>query len=320
MMRIAMTFSGRPLAVVATLVLSIAASGCASGPAGAPRLARDVAGAATRPVRVLRVCADPNNLPFTNRRLEGFENKIAELVAREMGATLEYTWRAQHRGFFRHALGSRDTPAEAELVLGVPARFEMALTTTPYYRSTYVFVAREDRNLDIRSFDDPALRTLKIGVPLVGDEGTNTPPALALARRGLAPNVVGFTVYGDYTQENPPARIIDALAKGEIDLAVAWGPLGGYFAKRASVPMVVTPVSPQFDPPGLPFAFDIAMGVRKADKPLRDEIEAILWRRRADVERILDEYGVPRVPAEARPAEPKTDQSQPAVRASGEHP
>lgn len=254
--------------------------------------------ATTKPARVLRICADPNNLPFTNDKLEGFENKIAEILAQEMGARIEWVWRAQHRGFFRHALGNRDTPAEADLVLGVPAGMDMALTTRPYYRSTYVFVTRRDRNLNITSLDDPVLRDLRIGVPLVGDEGTNTPPAMALGRRGLADKLVGFTVYGDYNEKNPPARIIGALAKGEIDVSVVWGPLGGFFARRSEVPMVVAPVRPEVDPPGVPFAFSIAMGVSKRNQGLRDEVDAILSRRRDDVERILDQYGVPRA---ARP-------------------
>src|SRR3954469_168427 len=137
------------------------------------------------PRRVLRISADPNNLPFTNERREGFENKIAELLAREMGAELHYAWRAQRRGFFRESLKG----GECDLVLGVPAGFERALTTAPYYRSSYVFVSRKDRHLDVRTFDDPALRTLKIGVQLVGDDGVNPPPAHALAARGIIDNV-----------------------------------------------------------------------------------------------------------------------------------
>lgn len=250
-----------------------------------------LASATPEPRRVLRVSADPNNLPFTNERREGFENKIAELLAKEMGAELRYAWRAQRRGFFREALKG----GECDVVLGVPSGFERALTTAPYYRSTYVFVSREDRGLKVRTFDDPALRTLKVGVQLVGDDGVNTPPAHALAARGIVDNVVGFTVYGDYARENPPARIVEAVAGGEIDVAVVWGPLAGYFARRHRG-LAVVPVEPDVDATGLPLSFSIAMGVRKGDKPLRDEIDAILARRRDEIGKILDEYGVPRVP------------------------
>ena len=246
------------------------------------------------PRPVLRVSADPNNLPFTNDKLEGFENKIAELVADDLGMQLEYHWRAQRRGFFRHAL----TENECDVVLGVPAGFERALTTSPYYTSSYVFVYREDRGLKIASLDDPTLRNLKIGVQMIGDDGTNTPPAHALAARGMIANVVGFTLYGDYQEPNPPARIIDAVVRGEIDVAIAWGPMAGHFAKaQRTTPLEVVPVSPATDPSGLPFVFSIAMGCRKQDRALRDELEHVLTRRRPEIEKILDDYGVPRVPS-----------------------
>jgi quinoprotein dehydrogenase-associated probable ABC transporter substrate-binding protein len=240
--------------------------------------------------RIIRITADPNNLPFSNQKREGFENRIAELIAKELGADVQYSWRAQRRGFFRETLKEN----RADLVLGVPADFEMALPTLPYYRSSYVFVYRKDRNLNIRSLDDPALHKLKIGVQMVGNDETNTPPAHALAHRGIVDNVVGYTLYGDYREPNPPARIIEAVVKGDIDVAVAWGPLAGYFAKRAAVPLEVIPVSPASDP-NLPFAFSIAMGVRKNDKELRDELNAILQRKHSEIDAILDQYGVPRV-------------------------
>jgi mxaJ protein len=241
--------------------------------------------------RILRVTADPNNLPFSNERREGFENKIAELVAKELDAELQYSWRAQRRGFFRETLKEN----RADLVLGVPAHFDMALTTAPYYRSSYAFVYRKDRGLDIHSLDDPALKNVKIGVQMIGNDGVNTPPAHALANRGIIDNVVGYTVYGDYTQENPPARLIDAVAKGEVDVAIAWGPLAGYFARKADVPLEVIPVSPAADP-NLPLTFSIAMGVRKGDQQLRDEVDAALARKHDQIARILDEFGIPRVP------------------------
>jgi mxaJ protein len=149
--------------------------------------------------------------------------------------------------------------------------------------------------LKIASFDDPQLRRLHIGVQLIGDDGTNTPPAHALSNRGIIKNVKGYTVYADYRQPNPPARIIDAVASGEVDVAVAWGPLAGYFAKRESVALDLTPVIPQIDLPFLPFVFDISMGVRRGNDALRQELNGIIERRRAEIDRILAEYGVPRV-------------------------
>jgi mxaJ protein len=244
-----------------------------------------------RSARRLRVCADPNNLPFSNDRLEGFENRIAELLARELGAQVEYTWWAQRRGFIRSTLRA----GECDIVLGVPMSFELALTTSPYYRSTYVFVYRKDRGISVSSLDDAALRNLKIGVQLIGDDYANSPPAHALGRRGVVGNLKGYTVYGDYSQPNPPARIIDAVVAGEVDLAVVWGPLAGYFAKRQPVALAVVPVSPQIDQPFLPFVYDISMGVRRGEEAFKEEVEGALARRRAEIESILDEYGVPRL-------------------------
>jgi quinoprotein dehydrogenase-associated probable ABC transporter substrate-binding protein len=241
--------------------------------------------------RQLRVCADPNNLPFSNQRLEGFENRIAELLAREMKATIEYTWWAQRRGFFRNTLKA----GACDVVLGVPCGFELALTTSPYYRSTYVFVYRKGRGLRVRSLDDPVLRRVRVGVQMVGDDFANTPPAHALANRKIVQNVKGYTVYGDYAQQNPPARIVDAVATGEVDVALVWGPLAGYFAKRQPVPLEIVPVSPQVDLPFLPFVYDISMGVRRGDERLRQELERILEQKRPEIERILDDYDIPRV-------------------------
>jgi mxaJ protein len=264
----------------------------------APRAEAPARSAASEPgpmprVRKLRVAADPNNLPFTNERREGFENKLAELLAKELGAELEYEWRAQRRGFFRIAFKED----ECDVVLGVPADFDRSLTTAPYYRSAYCLVTRKDRKLGLKSLDDPALKTLKVGVTMLGADGCNTPPAHALAARGIIDNVVGFTVYGDYREESPPARIVEAVAKGDVDAALVWGPLAGYFAKRQKVELEITPLPDKDTETGLPFAFEIAVGVRRGQKALRDEIDAVLKRRSADVAKLLGEYGVPLVPA-----------------------
>lgn len=245
----------------------------------------------TRPAGVLRVCADPNNLPFSNDRGEGFENKIAELLARDMGDRVQYTWWAQRRGFFRNTLRS----GVCDVVIGVPSAIEMALTTKPYYRSTYVFLSRKDRRLNISSFEDPALKSLKIGVQIIGDDFTNAPPAHALSRRHIVGNVRGFTVYGGYSKPNPTARIVDAVIERDIDLAIVWGPLAGYFAQQSKVDLEIIPVSPQIDQPFLPFVFDISMGVRREDQDLKDQIEQILDSRRTEIDRILEDYKVPRL-------------------------
>ena len=164
--------------------------------------------ACVRRVPPLRVCADPNNLPFSNDRGEGFENRIAELLAADRHARVEYTWWAQRRGFVRNTLSA----GACDLMIGVPSGADIALTTRPYYRSTYVFVSRADRGLALGSFDDSRLRRLRIGVQMIGDDFANTPPAHALAARGMVQNIVGYSVYGDYSQPHPLSGIIDAVA------------------------------------------------------------------------------------------------------------
>ncbi|MDX6805521.1 substrate-binding domain-containing protein [Terrihabitans rhizophilus] len=241
--------------------------------------------------RELRVCADPNNLPFSNERGEGFENRIAAVIAEQMGAEVSYTWWAQRRGFIRNTLRE----GRCDLIPGTVANMEMLRTTAPYYRSGYVFVTRGVDALDIGSFDDPRLRTLRVGVQLIGDDGSNAPPAHALERRGITGNMRGYTVYGDYAEANPAGRIVRAVAEGEVDVAVVWGPFAGYFAPRQAVELSIRPVTPGIDGPMLPMVFDISMGVRREDEPLREEVDAALKARRADVDAILASYGVPRL-------------------------
>jgi quinoprotein dehydrogenase-associated probable ABC transporter substrate-binding protein len=253
---------------------------------------------AARPLassRLLRVCADPNNLPFSNERGEGFENKLAELLADRFGATLRYTWAPQRRGFLRTTLDA----GACDLVMGVPSGYDRVRTTQPYYRSTYVFVYRADRGHDIRSLGDSVLRRLRIGVHLTGE--SNPPPAQALAERGIIDNVVGYTIYGDYGRPDPPARLVQAVARDDVDVAIVWGPLAGYFAPRQAVPLVVVPVSAEDDDPGRQWTFAIAMGVRRADRAFAAELDRLLVSERASIRRILDDYGVPR-PAARRGA------------------
>jgi mxaJ protein len=250
-----------------------------------------VAACAATPRRELRVCADPNNLPFSNQAREGFENRLAELIAQELNAQVRYTWWAQRRGFVRNTLNQHT----CDLIMGVPTSFELALTTRPYYRSSYVFVWRKDRELDIRSLDDPLLKRLRVGVQVIGDDYASTPPAQALSNRGAVDNIVGYSVYGDYAKPNPPARIIDAVVAGDIDVAIAWGPLAGYFGRRAKVPLVIRAVTPQVDVPFLPMVFDISLGVRRADTAFQRTLNELLVARRADIDALLDRYGIPRV-------------------------
>jgi quinoprotein dehydrogenase-associated probable ABC transporter substrate-binding protein len=247
--------------------------------------------AKTRGAATFRVCADPNNLPFSNERREGFENQIASLIARDLGEKVEYTWWAQRRGFARNTLNA----GSCDVILGIPAGYQMARATRPYYRSTYVFVTRRDRNLHITSLDDPVLRSVRIGVHLIGDDYSNTPAAHSLAARGLTNNIVGYTLYGDYATPNPPARLIEAVENKDVDVAIAWGPLAGYFAKRSRVPLDLRPVTPPRDG-SLLYVFDIAMGVRRRDSARVALLDSEIQRRQPEIDRILRDYGVPLVP------------------------
>lgn len=243
------------------------------------------------PRPLLRVCADPNNLPYSNRRGEGFENKIAERLARALGAELTYTWWPQRRGFLRNTLAA----GACDVVIGVPAAVDAVAHTLPYYRSSYVFVQRPGRPR-IRSFDDPALRRLRVGIPLVGDDGVNPPPEYALARRGIIDNVVGYAVYGDYRLPDPPLDLLQALLRGDVDVAAAWGPQAGYFARRHRVRLTLTPIAPSPND-DVPFVFDITVGVRtgKRDDDLRRRLDRALHEQGGAISKILDDYGVPRV-------------------------
>jgi mxaJ protein len=236
-----------------------------------------------------RVCADPENFPFSNRQLEGFENKIADLIAKELGASPTYIWWGQRRGFIRNTMKATLKEARCDVVIGVPKGYDLVRWTKPYYRSTYVFVYPQSKGFQIKSLDDPILRRLRIGVHLLGDDYENPPPVHELAKRGIVDNVVGYDSL--YSPENPPSKIIEAVASGAIDVAIVWGPAAGYFAKQQRVPLELVPV-----PSGkgdLPFAFEISMGVRQGDEELKALLEKALDRKQIEIRKILENYGVP---------------------------
>jgi quinoprotein dehydrogenase-associated probable ABC transporter substrate-binding protein len=245
---------------------------------------------------ILRVCADPNNLPFSNSRGEGFENKLAQMIARDLGANITYTWWPQRRGFIRNTLKAD----RCDVVMGVPAHYDMVQPTSPYYTSTYVFVTRKSRHLHITSLNDTPLRHLTIGLHTIGDDYANPPAAEAFARRGIIQNIVGYSIYGDYSKPNPPADLIKAVANNDVDVAVVWGPLAGYFAKQSPEPLQITPVTPRIDPLSMPFVYDIAAGARHGDTATQAMLERELATHHADIHRLLNSYGVPTV----SPAEP----------------
>ncbi len=246
---------------------------------------------------ILRVCADPDNMPLSNQKGEGFEQKIAQLIAKEWNAKIEYAWWPIRRGFFSRALNGR----YCDVAIEAPSGLDMAGVTKPYFRSGYVFVTRKDTGLDIRSLADPRLKKLRIGVNLLNSDAENTPPAMALSRYGVVGNLTGFTTfYGDSAR---PEDIINAVAKKDIDLAIVWGPLAGYFAKSAAVPLTLQPLPERDSLSDYAFQYDIGMGVRRRDRELRDSLEAVIDRKRPEIQGILKRYGVPVFPIKPDPGE-----------------
>jgi mxaJ protein len=237
---------------------------------------------------VLRVCSDPNNMPFSDDAQGGFENRLAELAARELHRSLAYYWQPQRRGFIRTALNA----GRCDVMISVPTSSGMVRVTRPYYRSSYMFVSRRGRRPPISSFDDPRLRHVRIGIPITGNDYANPPAAQALAARHIVDNVRGYPVYGDYSRSRPSWGALNALLDNEVDVAVAWGPLAGYFAQQAKAPIEIVPVAGPVDP-GLPFAFDISMGVRRNDRELAAALDDVIARSASEIRQILSSYAVP---------------------------
>jgi mxaJ protein len=242
---------------------------------------------------IIRVCADPDNMPLSNQKGEGFEQKIAELIAKEWNAKVEYAWWPVRRGFFARALNGR----YCDLAVEAPPALDIASVTKPYFRSGYVFVTRKDSGLDIKSLADPRLKKLRIGVNLLNSDAENTPPAMALSKYGVVGNLKGYSTF--YTDTERPEDIVNDVAKKDIDVAIVWGPLAGYFAKQSAVPLSLQPLAERDSLSDLPFRFDIGMAVRRKDRALRDSLQTVLDRKGPEIQAILKEYGVPVFPIKA---------------------
>lgn len=237
------------------------------------------------PAHALVVCADPNNLPFSNRERRGFENKLVDILAKDLHERVEYVWWAQRRGFAPHTL----TQSGCDLWPGVASAVASMQTTRPYYRSSYVFVTRIANPLAGLSLDDPRLRQLTIGVQLIGYDAVNTPPAQALAARGITQNVRGYMLFGDYRDPNPPAAIVDAVADGTVDVALVWGPLAGFFAEAERVRLRLEPIA---DDGQWKMSYDISVGVRPDEPKLRSRIDAALEAEKPAIKKLLRDYHV----------------------------
>jgi mxaJ protein len=248
----------------------------------------------------IRVCADPDNLPSSNDKGEGYENKIASLIAKDLNAKLEYVWYPTRRGYFRILNGMY-----CDLAVEAPAGLDMAGATKPYFRSGYYFITRQGSGLeDVTSLADPRLKKLKIGVNVYTSDAENSPPAMALSHYGVVGNLTGFSTF--YDDLNRPEDIVKAVADKKVDLAIAWGPVAGYFAKSSAVPLVLKPLPARDSLSDFPFQYNIGIAVRRRDKDFRDSLNAVLDRKRPEIESILKEYGVPVLPVEPPAPEKST--------------
>lgn len=252
---------------------------------------------------IVRICADPDNMPASNEKGEGYENKIAELIGKTWNSKVQYAWWPVRRGFFARALNGR----YCDVAITAPTRLDMAAVTKPFFRSAYVIVYRKDSGLNLTSLSDTTFRHLRIGVNLLNSDAENTPPAMALSKHGVVGNLVGFQTF--YNQEGEagerPEDIINAVADKKVDVAIVWGPLAGYFAKRATAPLVLNTVESD-SASGIPFAYSLGMATRRRDKALRDSLQAVIDQHGPEIQQILKDYNVPLLPLPADSARPGT--------------
>jgi mxaJ protein len=238
--------------------------------------------------KALRVCGDPDNLPFSNSKGEGFENKIAEVIARDLGLTLTYYWWPHQRGLVRNTLRA----GACDVLISIPKGYDPVLWTKPYYRSAYVVAQLNTNGRKITSLDDPALKSLKIGTH------AGSPPFDALSERGLAASMVTYPLFFDPRVTDParrPSKLLEDVVTGEIDVAVAWGPMAGYFAKTSAAKTSMT-LAPLADDPTIPMTYEFSMGVQKGNEALKKQLEEALERRQTEIAQILNDYGIPLLP------------------------
>jgi quinoprotein dehydrogenase-associated probable ABC transporter substrate-binding protein len=240
--------------------------------------------------KVLRVCADPRNLPFSNEAGEGFENKLAEMLAQKLGKSLAYTYYPGASGFIRNTLNAH----KCDVVMGYPQGDDFVQPTNPYYRTAYALIPRKDAGLDgIESLEDPRLRGKKIGI-IAG-----TPPATNLAVNGLLPSIRSYPLVIDTRFDSSTDKMFKDLQAGEIDIAILWGPIGGYYAQRSKLGLNIVPLVHEKSGPRM--AYRIGMGVRHSDQNWKRELNRFISENQDAINRLLASYGVPLLDEQDRP-------------------
>jgi quinoprotein dehydrogenase-associated probable ABC transporter substrate-binding protein len=261
---------------------------------------RDIAGAQTNDPgdlsielvdpKVLRVCADPRNLPFSNDKGEGFENKLAELFAEKLQKKLDYMYFPQATGFVRVTLGSH----RCDVIMGFPQGDDLVQGTNPYYRTTYALVAKQGSGLeDVATLEDERLKGKHIGIV------AGTPPATNMAIAGLMANAKPYPLMIDTRLDSSAEAMIKDLMSGDIDAGILWGPMAGFYAKKANPPLHVTPLVKETTGPRL--VYRIGMGVRTADQNWKRQLNRLIQENQPVINKILLDFGVPLLDENDRP-------------------
>ena len=240
----------------------------------------------------LKICADPNNLPFSDEKKEGFENKIAELIGTELGRPVDYVWFPQVIGFVRNTLRAH----LCDLVMGTVAGDEIMQTTNPYYFTTYVILRRSDKEFAFEGLDDPRLKTLRLGVV------AGTPPSDLLVRYDLMSHAKPYALSVDTRFQSPTREMVQDVVDGTIDVGFLWGPIAGYWRKHDALPLTLVPL--KSEPGAARMAYHIAMGVRANEPEWRRRINAAILKRQSEITAILRDYGVPLLDEQGELADP----------------
>jgi quinoprotein dehydrogenase-associated probable ABC transporter substrate-binding protein len=250
--------------------------------------------------KVLRVCADPRNLPFSNEKGEGFENKLAELFAEKLQKKLDYMYFPQAAGFVRMTLVAH----RCDVIMGFPQGDDLVQGTNPYYRTAYALVAKQGSGLDdVAALEDQRLKGKHIGVV------AGTPPATNMAAYGLITNAKPYPLMIDTRLDSSAVAMIKDLMAGEIDAGVLWGPMAGYYAKQANPPLHVTPLVKETSGPRL--TYRIGMGVRPADQNWKRLLNRLIQENQSTINKILLDFGVPLLDENDRPISAEMTAKQP---------